>query len=162
MQYLNQHTRQLGLEAPSFASPKEKQSNSNKIERQKSSSSDKKKNRTDRSDKKRKRTDASDFKSKSRGRSVDNKEKGKVPFGKLCRRPACKQRGTHKNHTHDDCRFKDHDSSSTHLKHPNLGKAPGKNKDHKSKGDAKSPAPAKAAERIPKEYTVCRARIGSQ
>ncbi len=50
-QYLNQHTRQLGLEAPSFASPNEKQNNSNKFERQKSSSSDRKKNRTDRSDK---------------------------------------------------------------------------------------------------------------
>ena len=98
MQYLNQHTRQLGLEAPSFTSPKEKHSNSNKFERQKTSSSDRKKNRTDRSDKKRKRTDASDFKTKSRGKSGDNKDKGKVPFGKHCRRPACKQRGTHKTH----------------------------------------------------------------
>jgi hypothetical protein len=38
MQYLN-HTRLLGLDAPSFASPKEKQNSSNKFERQKSSSS---------------------------------------------------------------------------------------------------------------------------
>ncbi len=37
-QYLNQHTRQLGLEAPPFASPKEKQHNLNKVQRQKSSS----------------------------------------------------------------------------------------------------------------------------
>ncbi len=66
MQYLNQHTRQLGLEAPTFASPKDKQNDSNK-ESHKSSSFDRKKNRTDRSDKKRKRTDASDFKKKSRG-----------------------------------------------------------------------------------------------
>ncbi len=51
MQYLNQHTRQLGLEAPTFASPKEKQHNLNKVERQKSSPSEQKKNRTDRSDK---------------------------------------------------------------------------------------------------------------
>jgi hypothetical protein len=49
MQYLNRHTRQL--EAPSFASPKEKQNTSNKFERRKSSSSDRKKNTTDRSDK---------------------------------------------------------------------------------------------------------------
>ena len=55
MLYLNQHTRQLGLDAPSFASPKEKQHNLNKVEKQKSSSSERKKNRTDRSDKKRKR-----------------------------------------------------------------------------------------------------------
>jgi hypothetical protein len=51
MQYLNQRTRQLGLEAPTFASPKDKQNDSNK-ESHKSSSSDRKKNRTDRSDKK--------------------------------------------------------------------------------------------------------------
>ena len=86
MQYLNQHTRQLGLDRPSFASPKEKQNDSSKIEKQKSSSSNRKKNRTDRSDKKRKRTDASDFKTKSRGKSDNKKNKGKVPFGKHCRR----------------------------------------------------------------------------
>ena len=95
-QYLNQHARQLGLEAPTFASPKEKQNNSNKIEKQKLSSSDRKKNRTDRSDKKRKRTDAFDFKTKSRGNSSDKKDKRKVPFGKHCRRPSCKQRVSHK------------------------------------------------------------------
>ena len=75
MLYLNQHTRQLGLEAPTFASPKEKQHNLNKVEKQKSSSSERKKNRTDRSDKKRKRTDASDFKTKSREKSSDKKIK---------------------------------------------------------------------------------------
>ncbi len=148
-QYLNQHTRQLGFEASSYASPKEKQHNLNKVERQigfeassyaspkekqhnlnkvegqKSSSSERKKNRTDRSDKKRKRTDASNFKMKSREKSSDKKDKGKVPFRKHCRRPSCKQRGTHKTHTHDECRFKNSDSSTTHHKHPNLGKAPG-------------------------------------
>ena len=43
-QYLHQHARQLGLEAPTFASPKERQNNSNKIaiEKLKSSSSDRK------------------------------------------------------------------------------------------------------------------------
>jgi hypothetical protein len=92
-------------------------------------SSDRKKNRTDRSNKKRKRTDASDLKSRSDGKSGNKKDKGKVPFGKHCRRASCKQRGTHKNHAHDDCRFKDRDASSTPHKHPNLGKAPRKNKD---------------------------------
>ncbi len=155
MQYLNQHTRQLGLEAPSFASPKERQNNSNKFEKQKTSSSDRKKNRTDRSDKKRKRTDASDFKTKSRGRSGDKKEKGKVPFGKHCRRASCKQRGTHKNHTHDECRFKDGDSSSVQRKHPNLGKARRKNKDHKSKSDVKSPAPSQVANNNGRKCYIC-------
>ena len=155
MQYLNQHTRQLGLDKPSFASPKEKQNDSNKIEKQKSSSSDRKKNRTDRSDRKRKRTDASDFKTKSRGKSDDKKDKGKVPFGKHCRRPACKQRGTYKTHTHDECRFKDDKSSSVQLKHPNLGKAPQKGKDHKSKSDIKSPAPAPAANNNDRRCYIC-------
>ncbi len=86
------------------------------------------------------RTDASDFKTKSREKSRDKNDKGKVPFGKHCRRTSCKQRGTHKNHTHDECHFKDSDSSMTHHKHPNLGKAPSKNEDHKSKSDVKSPA----------------------
>ena len=90
MQYLNQHARQLGLDRPSFASPKEKQNDSNKIENQKSPPSDRKKNGTDRSNKKRKRTDASDFKTKSREKSDDKKDKGKGPFGKHCRNPVCK------------------------------------------------------------------------
>ncbi len=155
MQYLNQHTRQLGLEAPSFASPKEKQNDSNKHERQKTSFSDRKKNRTDRSDVKRKRTDASDFNTKSRGRSDDKKDKRKVPFGKHCRRTSCKQRGTHKNHTHDECRFKDGDSSSTYVKHPNLGKASSKNKDYKSKSDVKSPATAQVATNNGRKCYIC-------
>ena len=142
MQYLNQHTRQLGLDKPSFASPKEKQNDSNKFERQKTSPSDRKKNRTDRSDRKRKRTDASGFKRKPNGKTVDKRDTRKVPFGKHCRRPACKQRGTHKTHTHEECRYKDDHSSSVQHKHPNLGKAPRKGKDHRSKGDIKSPAPA--------------------
>ena len=154
-QYLHQHTRQLGLEAPTFASPKEKQNNSNKIEKQKLSSSDRKKNRTDRSDKKRKRTDASDFKTKSRGNSSDKKDKRKVPFGKHCRRPSCKERGTHKSHTHDECRFRDNDSPTTHHKHPNLGKAPSKNKDHKSKSDVKSPAALQVATNNGRKCYIC-------
>jgi hypothetical protein len=163
MQYLNQHTRLLGLEAPSFASPKEKYNDSNKFERRNSSSSDRRKSRTDRSDKnkidrsdtKRKRTDASDFETKSRGRSGDEKEKGRVPFGKHCRRTSCKQRGTHKTHMHDECRFKDDKSSSVQHKHPNLGKAPRKHKDHKSKSDVKSPAPAQVASNNGRKCYIC-------
>ena len=155
MLYLNQHTRQLGLDPPSFTSPKEKQHNLNKVEKQKSSSSERKKYRTDRSDKKRKRTDASDFKTKSREKSRDKKDKGKVPFGKQCRRTSCKQRGTHKSHTHDECRYKDNDSSTTQHKHPNLGKAPSKNKDHKSKSDVKSPATVQVASNNVRKCYIC-------
>lgn len=155
MQYLNQHTRQLGLEPPSFAGPKERQKDSDKSERKNLSLSDRKKYRTDRSDKKRKRTDASDLKSRSNGKTRDKKEKGKVPFGKHCRRPSCKQRGTHKNHTHDDCRFKDNEASTTPPKHPNLGQAPRKNKDYKSKSDTKSQAPSQVAISNVRKCYIC-------
>ena len=39
LQYLNNHTRQLGLDPPSFANPKDKNNKSDKSERQQSSSS---------------------------------------------------------------------------------------------------------------------------
>ena len=143
LQYLNNHTRQLGLDAPSFANPKDKSYNSDKSEKNKSSSSDKKNYRTDRSNKKRKRTDASDFKSKSRDHRSksrdskhDRKDKGKIPFGEQCRHPRCKERGTHSNHRHKDCRFKDGDKHQP--KHPNLGKAPIKDKHNKAKRDSSS------------------------
>ena len=155
MQYLNQHTRQLGLETPSFTNPKDRQKDSDKSDRKNKSPSDRKKYRTDRSDRKRKRTDASDSKMGSNGKTRDKKDKGKVPFGKHCRRPSCKQRGTHKNHTHDECRFKDNDTSSTHHKHPNLGQAPRKNKDYKSKSDPKSPAPAQVATNSGRKCYIC-------
>ncbi len=140
--YLNQHTRQLGLDPPSFTNPKDKNNSSDKSEQRKSSSSEKKKQRTDRSDRKRKRTDASDSKSKSdyqsKSRDHDKNKKGKVPFGEQCRNPSCKQRGTHTNHRHKDCRFKDGDHRSP--KHPNLGKAPIKDKTNKAKRDSSSQA----------------------
>ncbi len=144
MQYLGNHSRQLGLDPPSFTNPKDKNNKSDKSERQESSSSDKKHSKNDRF-KKRKRTDASDFKSKSkdfkkksRDSNHDKKERTKIPFGEQCRNPSCKQRGTSKNHRHKECRFKDGDQRSP--KHPNLGKAPTKDKDHKSKRDSSSQA----------------------
>ena len=144
--YLNQHTRQLGLDAPSFANPKDKQSSSDKSERKQSDNSDKKrKYKSDRFDKKRKRTDASESKSKSSsdsrsksrsgfkakpsGSTHDNKRRGKIPFGEQCRRINCKQRGSSASHRHEECRFKDVDHT---VKHPNLGRAPSKKKDQRS------------------------------
>ncbi len=145
LQYLNNHTRQLGLDPPSFANPKDKNNKSDKAERQQSSSSEKKHSKNDRFNKKRKRTDASDFKSKSKDSKTksrdshhDNKEKGKIPFSEQCRNPPCKQRGTHINHRHKDCRFKDGNQPSP--KHPNLGKAPTKSEDNKSKRESSSQA----------------------
>jgi hypothetical protein len=54
LQYLNQHSRQLGLDSPSFTNPKDKNNNSDKSEKHKLSSSGKKNYRTDSSNRKRK------------------------------------------------------------------------------------------------------------
>jgi hypothetical protein len=145
LQYLSNHTRQLGLDPPSFTNPKDKNNHSDKSEKSKSSSSEKKHSKNYRFDKKRKRTDASDFKSKSkdlksksRDSHHDKKEKGKIPFSEQCYNPPCKQRGTHTNHRHKDCRFKD--SEQLLPKHPNLGRAPTKSKDNKPKRESSSQA----------------------
>ncbi len=90
----------------------------------------------------------SDYKSKpdynSKSRERDKNKRGKVPFGEHCRRPSCKQRGTHTTHKHSECRYRDDDKTSSN-KHPNLGKAPYKAKDHKSKSDTTSQASLPAA-----------------
>jgi hypothetical protein len=143
LQYLNQHSRQLGLDSPSFTNPKDKNNNSDKSEKHKPSSSGKKNYRTDSSNRKRKRSDASDFKSKyndskskSRESSHDRRDKGEIPIGEQCRRINCKQRGSYTNHRHKDCRYKNGDKTSP--KHPNLGRAPTKSKDIKSKRESSS------------------------
>jgi hypothetical protein len=96
----------------------------------------------------------SDYKSKSRDRDKNKKGKvpfgehcrrpSKVPFGEHCRRPSCKQRGTHTTHKHSECFYRD-DNKTSFNKHPNLGKAPYKAKDHKSKSDTASQASLSAA-----------------
>ncbi len=138
LQYLNNHTRQLGLDPSSFANPKDRNNKSDKSERQQSSSSEKKHSKIDRFNKKRKRTDASDFKSKSRDSktksrefSHSTKQTGNIPVSEQCRNAGCQQRGTHLHHRHKDCRYKD--GAQPPFKHPNLGKAPAKSKDNKSK-----------------------------
>ncbi len=52
LRYQNQHARQLGLDFPSFTNQKDKNNNSDQSERHKLSSSDKRKHRTDCSDRK--------------------------------------------------------------------------------------------------------------
>ena len=50
-----------------------------------------------------------------------------LPGSEQCRRPKCRERGNHLNHSHDSCRFKD---AST--LHHNLGRAPEKKVKHAS------------------------------
>jgi hypothetical protein len=143
LQYLHNHARQLGLDPPSFANPKDKNNKSDKSERHQSSSSEKKHSKS--FNKKRKRTDASDFKSKSRNSKSKSRESthatkqtGNIPVSEQCRNAGCQQRGTHLNHRHKDCRYKK--GAQPPLKHPNLGKAPAKSKDNKFKRDSSSQA----------------------
>jgi hypothetical protein len=145
LQYLNNHARQLGLDPPSFANPKDKNNKSDKSERQQSSSSEKKHSKSDRFNKKRKRTDSSDskskskdFKTKSRESSHGTKQTGSLPVSEQCRNAGCQQRGTHLTHKHKDCRFKR--GAQPPPKHPNLGKAPAKSKDNTSKSESSSQA----------------------
>jgi hypothetical protein len=52
-----------------------------------------------------------------------------------CNRRDCRRRGTQKNHSHDECKFKE----SEPTKHPNVGKAPPK-KQRNAKTNASQPA----------------------
>ncbi len=106
LQYLNNHARQLGLDPPSFANPKDKNNKSDKSERQQSSSSEKKHSKIDRFNKKRKRTDASDFKSKSRDSKTKSRESshstkqtGNIPVSDQCRNAGCQQRQRYTPHS---------------------------------------------------------------
>ena len=51
-----------------------------------------------------------------------------------CNRRDCRRRGTQKNHSHDECKFKE----SEPTKHPNVGKAPPK-KQRNAKTNASQP-----------------------
>ena len=58
-----------------------------------------------------------------------------------CRRQRCRDRGTHTNHSHSDCKFKESDPNkkeSDTKHHPNLGKAPAK-KQRNTKTNASRP-----------------------
>jgi hypothetical protein len=117
--YLYQHSHSLGWERDKlhFRNPKEKDS---RIKGDPKSS--KRKPSNDKRDPKSKR---------------QKTDSPKIRPNDQCRRKSCQQRGTHINHTHKDCRFKDSEraddkrprslSDPKHKKyarHPNLGQAP--------------------------------------
>ena len=58
----------------------------------------------------------------------------RIKASEQCRRKSCRQRNTHTNHTHEDCKFKE----SSGKIHPNLGKAPAK-KQRNAKTNASQP-----------------------
>ena len=71
--------------------------------------------------------------------------------GDHCRRQQCRDRGTHTNHSHGDCKFKESDTNKkvsfkgSDTRHPNLGKAPAK-KQRNTKTNASRPEKHAAAD----------------
>ena len=119
--YLYQHSHSLGWDRDKlhFRNPKEKDSH-NKGDSKSSKRGSSNEKRDPKS--KRQRTDSP-----------------KVRSNEQCRRKSCQQRGTHINHTHKDCRFKDSERADDRkprsladpkrrkdARHPNLGQAPPK------------------------------------
>ena len=135
MIYLKQHAQALRWDHKlDFRPPKEKEKEQAKDDSKESSTSrerhpNKRKNKheskSDRRSSKTKRTRMTDKRS-------PNPKKAKSDDH--CRRQRCKDRGTHTNHTHSECKFKESDTP----KHPNLGKAPA-NKQRNSKTNSSQP-----------------------
>ena len=135
MDYLHQHSSSLQWEKKlDFRTPREKQSQdtrpskhdkhkdrADRNKRRPDKQTDRPKDRTGRiRDRNRKPDGASDRKRLKTSRT-DTTSKPRIPESEQCRRPTCRERGNHLNHSHAKCRFAD---AST--RHPNLGKAPGK------------------------------------
>ena len=128
MDYLNQHSSSLHWEKKlDFRTPREKQSQDTRPSKQEKRKdrpdkrADRSKERTGRNRERNKRPDrASDRKRLKTSRS-DPGFKPRIPESEQCRRPTCRERGNHLNHSHAKCRF-----ANASTRHPNLGKAPGK------------------------------------
>ena len=131
MIYLKQHSQALRWEHKfDFRPPREKEKDKSDHKGKDSSSSKedqprKRKNKMDRKPSKFKRVRMTD-------KSGPNPKKTKTD--NQCRRHGCRKRGTHTNHTHDECLFKDSDTP----RHKNLGKAPPK-KQRNTKTNASQP-----------------------
>jgi hypothetical protein len=144
MTYLHQHSKTLNFELD-FRNPKEQinerepRSKDRKTRSQSSSSN--------------KRTRSNDNKSSRDRRSNNSRHKNgtnqntntvtatTVPTKFQCRRAGCKQRGTHTNHAHNKCKFKDDVQPSK--TYPNLGTAPQKKdqRTNKNSSQKRSGAP---------------------
>ena len=126
MDYLNQHSSSLHWEKKlDFRTPREKLSQDTrpskheKCKDRPDKRADRPKERTGRTRERNKRPDrASDRKRLKTSRS-DPSSKPRIPESEQCRRPTCRERGNHLNHSHAKCRF-----ANASSRHPNLGKAP--------------------------------------
>ena len=134
MVYLKQHSQALRWEHRfDFRPPKEREKDKdNNIPKNVDPSSKQK----DRDLKRKKKPD----RKSSRSQSIKMTDKStpnpkRISSKDYCKTPSCRKRGTHKNHTHSECKFKE--STST-TKHPNLGNAPAK-KQRNAKTNASQP-----------------------
>jgi hypothetical protein len=136
MIYLKQHAQALRWDyKPDFRTPKEKEKEQSKDDSKESSTfrerhPNKRKNKheskSDRRSYKTKRIHMTDKRSPNPKRAKNSDQ---------CRRQKCRERSTHTNHTHSECKFKESDTP----KHSNLGKAPAK-KQRNSKTNSSQPA----------------------
>ena len=164
MDYLNQHSSSLHWDKKlDFRTPREKLSQDtrpSKHEKRKDRSdkrADRPKERTGRTRERNKRPDrASDRKRPKTSRS-DPSSKPRIPESEQCRRPTCRERGNHLNHSHAKCRF-----ANASSRHPNLGKAPitrktkpaVESKEQRAKR-ANKPAATAASASTPSEKRLC-------
>ena len=131
MIYLKQHSQALRWEHKfDFRPPKEKEKDKSDHKGKDSSST--------KESQPRKRKGKSDHKS-SRAKGIKMTDKSspnpkRIKSSDQCKRRDCRRRGTHTNHTHDECKFKESESA----KHPNVGKAPPK-KQRNAKTNASQP-----------------------
>jgi hypothetical protein len=127
MTYLHQHSKTFNFELD-FRNPKEQTNereprSKDRKTRPQSSSSNKRTRSSDKSTSKDRRANNSCQKPGA-NRDTTTSAAETVSIKYQCRRPSCKQRGTHTNHTHNKCRFKD--DVVTSKAYPNIGKAPPK------------------------------------
>ena len=146
MIYLKQHAQALRWEHKlDFRPPKEKEKEQSKDNSKDPSSTrerhpNKRKNKhdgkSDRQATKTKRTHMTD-----KPRTPNPK---KIKSNDQCRRQKCRERGTHTNHTHNECKFKESDAT----KHKNLGNAPAK-KQRNAKTNSSQPTKNAQAPKAP-------------
>ena len=148
--YLYQHSHSLGWERDKlhFRNPKEKDP----------------RNKGDPKNSKRKSSDNNRV-SKSKRLKTDSP---KIRPNDQCRRKSCQQRGTHVNHTHKDCRFKDSERADDKkhrsltdpkrkkdARHPNLGQAPPKKTRNPKPGASNNKPAASTSNDTKSETRTC-------
>ena len=124
MIYLKQHAQALRWEHKlDFRPPKEKEK-----EQSKDNSKDPSSTRERHPNKRKNKHDGKSDRNPSKTKRTHMTDKPRTPNPKKiksndqCRRQKCRERGTHTNHTHNECKFKESDAT----KHKNLGNAPAK------------------------------------